>query len=1213
MNLIQYALASICLISITATSAVAQEDSSAKKYPSLLWEITGPGMDKPSYLFGTMHVSSKVAFYLSDSFFMALKKVDAVGLESRPDEWLPKIAENLRNNRTYYTKLMNRYGKGPLDNSLFTLEEGNLYNVLGYLGDNSNLVNYFLYRSNGANSQEFEERTYLDMFIYQSGMKMNKNVVSLEDYDQSDELVTKSYYGPDEKEELSDVFEPEPPKKNNYYYDEEEGDFNALEKAYRNGDLDKIDSIEIATSTPHSIKYMLTERNKLMVEKAVGIMKSQTLFIAVGAAHLPGKDGMIEMFRAKGYTLRPVMQKGMDDKSMRKLQKKQVKPSLIPFTSRDGFISANFPGAYLEFASQNVGMISCPDLVNGAHIEIYRHPYHANVFGNSVDYVMERLDSFIYTAIPGEVDSKEKIKVNGNPGFEIFNQTRSGTYERNQVIVFPNEIIIVKLGGTKKYVKGKDGKAFFKSLSFANRSQMNAKVRLEAAQLGVTFPAAPWTSVITGGGYGENTYLYDKESNANSYIMLAREIYDIDDYTPDTTQLRFALTSFRYTNDFKFVKSSYEQVFGRTALMWECKTKQDEPIKARAFWRGRSIVIQAVIVRQDGEEVNSFWNSIADSTEETKPYRIVSDTVLCANYKTIDTSSVRVGYLNYLLGNDWLEGGSRSNSIEGHFGASDISVRLSHPSRYEDPFDSNYFYEEESDFYGLDTLDRITYRSPVRRIGKYRVKDLMSSDTGCNFWNFKRLYWTPTGMYRITTVIDSSAKDFSFINTFLESFQPWDTVLYHNKHKEGRLAFFEDMASQDTTLMDKAMDAINSIKFKDEDAPRLLAMLDTCASNKNYRVKLRKNVADLEHKEVLNFYTQKFYAAGDTTSMQLQSLEYIFEQENKAALDTGKRLLLKNTPVPQSAYGLNDVFYTLDDSMELTQVLLPDLLVLTDIDEYKSKVYELLADFADSGFVKPGKNEFPLERLIRDAKNELKKANSSGKSSSGSHYGGYSSSSKDSKISYDLKKLLHALYPFRNSNDEVKEFYAKARESEAGGLRLELLKLQFAVDSSVDTSLVNKMAEKVDTRYPVYDWMYKVGKHQLFPAAYLHNDSMIKSIIKDQDYGLYAYDKDSVVSLSYDSLSLRNTGGLVHFFKIYKNASKKYEYGALILLPGQGQVLTNNLKVIVGLGEVKDDDKQAEKFSEFAEKISISYYEGIKSNTNIFSNMNLDFGNLSFE
>ncbi|TAL43493.1 MAG: hypothetical protein EPN92_10135, partial [Chitinophagaceae bacterium] len=43
-----------------------------KKYPSLLWEITGNGIKKPSYLFGTMHVSSKIAFHLSDSFYVAL-------------------------------------------------------------------------------------------------------------------------------------------------------------------------------------------------------------------------------------------------------------------------------------------------------------------------------------------------------------------------------------------------------------------------------------------------------------------------------------------------------------------------------------------------------------------------------------------------------------------------------------------------------------------------------------------------------------------------------------------------------------------------------------------------------------------------------------------------------------------------------------------------------------------------------------------------------------------------------------------------------------------------------------------------------------------------------------------------------------------------------------------------------------------------------------
>ena len=59
-----------------------------QKYTSLLWEITGNNLTKPSYLYGTMHVSNKLAYHLSDSFFVALANVNVVGLESNPDQWL---------------------------------------------------------------------------------------------------------------------------------------------------------------------------------------------------------------------------------------------------------------------------------------------------------------------------------------------------------------------------------------------------------------------------------------------------------------------------------------------------------------------------------------------------------------------------------------------------------------------------------------------------------------------------------------------------------------------------------------------------------------------------------------------------------------------------------------------------------------------------------------------------------------------------------------------------------------------------------------------------------------------------------------------------------------------------------------------------------------------------------------------------------------------
>src|SRR6187549_4121569 len=68
-------------------SAQSQVRSKIKKYPSLFWEISGNGLKKPSYLFGTMHVSSKIAFNLADSFYLAIKNSDVVALETNPETW----------------------------------------------------------------------------------------------------------------------------------------------------------------------------------------------------------------------------------------------------------------------------------------------------------------------------------------------------------------------------------------------------------------------------------------------------------------------------------------------------------------------------------------------------------------------------------------------------------------------------------------------------------------------------------------------------------------------------------------------------------------------------------------------------------------------------------------------------------------------------------------------------------------------------------------------------------------------------------------------------------------------------------------------------------------------------------------------------------------------------------------------------------------------
>lgn len=63
------------------------------KYNSLLWEVTGNGLNKPSYLFGTMHVSQKLAFHLGEPFFNGIQSVDVVATEMNPETWLQDMLD----------------------------------------------------------------------------------------------------------------------------------------------------------------------------------------------------------------------------------------------------------------------------------------------------------------------------------------------------------------------------------------------------------------------------------------------------------------------------------------------------------------------------------------------------------------------------------------------------------------------------------------------------------------------------------------------------------------------------------------------------------------------------------------------------------------------------------------------------------------------------------------------------------------------------------------------------------------------------------------------------------------------------------------------------------------------------------------------------------------------------------------------------------------
>lgn len=92
-----------------------------------------------------------------------------------------------------------------------------------------------------------------------------------------------------------------------------EATFNRMKALYLAGDLEQIEqfartqSAKSASSTMDKLMYrILEERNHRMFARVQSHLAQSGVLIAVGALHLPGQQGLLQMFRDAGYSVRAV-------------------------------------------------------------------------------------------------------------------------------------------------------------------------------------------------------------------------------------------------------------------------------------------------------------------------------------------------------------------------------------------------------------------------------------------------------------------------------------------------------------------------------------------------------------------------------------------------------------------------------------------------------------------------------------------------------------------------------------------------------------------------------------------------------------------------------------------------------------------------------------------------------------------------------------------
>lgn len=81
-----------------------------------------------------------------------------------------------------------------------------------------------------------------------------------------------------------------------------------LVETYRRQDLEKIDELTRSSDAgmTNYLDLLLYQRNRKWADSLDRLLPAKSLLIAVGAAHLPGDQGLINLLKKKGFEVTPV-------------------------------------------------------------------------------------------------------------------------------------------------------------------------------------------------------------------------------------------------------------------------------------------------------------------------------------------------------------------------------------------------------------------------------------------------------------------------------------------------------------------------------------------------------------------------------------------------------------------------------------------------------------------------------------------------------------------------------------------------------------------------------------------------------------------------------------------------------------------------------------------------------------------------------------------
>lgn len=271
----------------------------------ILYKVSGNNIKGESYVMGTHHLAPLSILDSIEGFETAIKSVDAVYGE---------IEQSEMNSPATQQKMM-AIAMAPADSTLskvFTKEQfDSINNIITKYSGGQATLNMFEPMKPALVSQQiallmnmqaipgFNPMQQLDTQVQLLGAQNGKELNGFETVD----FQLNMLFGDPIAEQAEDLLE--------VIRDEEKmAQFSIkLYQAYMNQDIDKVHELMLEPDMgmePEDEEEMLTDRNENWAKQLATILPNKSVFICVGAGHLPGEKGLLNLLRQAGYTITPV-------------------------------------------------------------------------------------------------------------------------------------------------------------------------------------------------------------------------------------------------------------------------------------------------------------------------------------------------------------------------------------------------------------------------------------------------------------------------------------------------------------------------------------------------------------------------------------------------------------------------------------------------------------------------------------------------------------------------------------------------------------------------------------------------------------------------------------------------------------------------------------------------------------------------------------------